>query len=119
MAARKGTSRRAVGRGDGAECSGYHRPTMTDQLSLRLEPDLPRLPVDLRPMLPRPALEPFDSADHLFEPSWGGERALAFLEPGLPAFRLFDGHGRDLAPSLPELADLPSRILARSAVLDG
>jgi bifunctional non-homologous end joining protein LigD len=92
---------------------------MTDQLSMRLEPDLPRLPLDIRPMLPRPAPEPFDSADHLFEPSWGGERALAFLEPADPAFRLLDRHGRDLAPHLPELADLPSRILARSAVLDG
>jgi len=92
---------------------------MTDQLSLRLEAELPRLPVDIRPMLPRPAPEPFDSADHLFEPSWGGERALALLEPGEPGFRLLDRHGRDLAPILPELADLPSRILARSAVLDG
>jgi bifunctional non-homologous end joining protein LigD len=93
---------------------------MTDQLSLRLEPSLPRLPTDLRPMLPRPAAEPFDSTDHLFEPSWGGERALAFIEPADRAgLRLLDGHGRDLAGLLPELADLPSRIMARSAVVDG
>jgi bifunctional non-homologous end joining protein LigD len=93
---------------------------MTDQLSLRFEPGLPRLPTDLRPMLAQFAAEPFDSAAHLFEPSWGGERALAFIEPadGAP-FRLVDGEGRDLAPLLPELADLPSRILARSAVIDG
>jgi bifunctional non-homologous end joining protein LigD len=93
---------------------------MTDQLSLRFEPGLPRLPTDLRPMLAQPAPEPFDSAAHLFEPSWGGERALAFVESadGDP-FRLVDGDGRDLAPLLPELADLPTRILARSAVIDG
>ena len=54
---------------------------MTDQLSLRLEADLPRLPVSLRPMLPRTITAPFDSADHLFEPTWGGERTLAFVEP--------------------------------------
>jgi bifunctional non-homologous end joining protein LigD len=71
-------------------------------------------------MLPRAAPAPFDSADHLFEPSWGGERVLAFIEPadGAP-LRLLDGHGRDLAPLIPELADLPTRILARSAVVDG
>ena len=41
---------------------------MADQLSLRLEADgLPDLP-DLRPMLPRPLPEPFDSDEHLFEP---------------------------------------------------
>jgi bifunctional non-homologous end joining protein LigD len=93
---------------------------MTDQLSLRLEPELPRLPADLRPMLPRTAPEPFDSAEHLFEPSWGGERVLAFIEPAdRAALRFLDGHGRDLAGLVPELADLPTRILARSAVVDG
>ena len=57
---------------------------MRDQLSLRLEPDvptLPNLPVTLRPMLARPLPEPFDSTAHLFEPSWGGLRALAFIGP--------------------------------------
>ena len=98
----------------------YHRATMTDQLSLRLEPELPRLPGDLRPMLPRSAPAAFDSAEHLFEPSWGGERVLAFIEPADRAhLRLLDGHGRDLADLIPELADLPARILARSAVVDG
>ena len=54
---------------------------MADQLSLRLEADgLPDLP-DLRPMLPRPLPAPFDSAEHLFEPWWGGERALVAVGP--------------------------------------
>jgi bifunctional non-homologous end joining protein LigD len=93
---------------------------MSDQLSLQLESSLPHLPQDLRPMLPRPAPEPFDSADHLFEPSWGGERALAFVEAAdRGPLRLLDGHGRDLAALLPELADLPARVQARSAVIDG
>ena len=51
---------------------------MADQLSLRLEADqLPDLP-DLRPMLPRPLPEPFDSDEHLFQPWWGGRRALVY-----------------------------------------
>ena len=54
---------------------------MSDQLSLRLETDrLPDLP-DLRPMQPRALPEPFDSDEHLFEPWWGGVRALAMIGP--------------------------------------
>jgi ATP-dependent DNA ligase len=125
-----------------AECTGYHRadgllvasgPAMTDQLSLELEAALPHLPARLRPMLPRPLPTPFDSSDHVFEPSWGGQRALAFLEPafdqddqgryhtadGAPSVRLVDAGGRDLADRLGELGGLALRIEARSAVLDG
>jgi bifunctional non-homologous end joining protein LigD len=98
---------------------------MRDQLSLRLEPDvpvLPNLPATLRPMLPRPIAEPFDSDAHLFEPSWGGLRALAFIGPaevaGSGDVTFVDGAGREL-PSLPELAGLAVRVDARSAVLDG
>ena len=36
---------------------------------------------DLRPMLPRPLPAPFDSDEHLFEPWWGGERALVSIGP--------------------------------------
>jgi bifunctional non-homologous end joining protein LigD/DNA ligase-1 len=95
---------------------------MVDQLSLRLEPVLPRLPSGLRPMQPRPADGPFDSPHHLFEPNWGGQRVLAFLERVGPSGRhlqLVDEDGRDLAPLLPELASLPARIARSSAVLDG
>ncbi len=96
---------------------------MTDQLSLRFEPELPRLPAALRPMLARPVAEPFDSPDHLFEPSWGGRRALAFVGPasrvGDGEVRLLDGEGRDLSTALRELAGLAVRVDARSAVLDG
>jgi bifunctional non-homologous end joining protein LigD len=99
---------------------------MRDQLSLRLEPDvptLPNLPVTLRPMLARPLPEPFDSTAHLFEPSWGGLRALVFVgpadSPGAGDVQLFGDDGRDLTAVLPELAGLAVRIDARSAVLDG
>jgi len=99
---------------------------MRDQLSLRLEPEiapLPNLPDSLRPMLPRPIPEPFDSPVHLFEPSWGGLRALAFIGPAEVAgngdVRIVDGEGRVVGTALPELAGMAVRIDARSAVLDG
>jgi bifunctional non-homologous end joining protein LigD len=96
---------------------------MADQLSLRLEADqLPDLP-DLRPMLPRPLPAAFDSDEHLFEPWWGGERALVMIGPadvaGSGEVRVLDGAGRDLTAVLPELAGLAVRVAARSAILDG
>ena len=125
-----GVGDRAVA-GDAPESSGYHPGTMQatpaqDQLSLRLEPELPalpNLPATLRPMLPRPLPQPFDSTAHLFEPSWGGLRALAFIGPadvaGAGDVRIVDGEGRNLAASLPELSGLAVRLDARSAILDG
>ncbi|TAL07555.1 MAG: hypothetical protein EPO00_09085 [Chloroflexota bacterium] len=96
---------------------------MTDQLSLRLEPALPNPPATLRPMLARTVTDPFDSADHLFEPSWGGLRVLAIVGPAATAgggdveFRQLDGSP---LPSVPaELSGLGVRVAARSAVLDG
>jgi bifunctional non-homologous end joining protein LigD len=96
---------------------------MADQLSLSLEadqlPDLPRL----RPMLPRPLPAPFDSDRHLFEPWWGGERALVMIGPadlaGTGEVKVLDAAGLDLSAALPELAGLAVRVAARSALLDG
>src|SRR4051812_49530033 len=96
---------------------------MADQLSLLLEADgLPDLP-DLRPMLPRPLPAPFDSDEHLFEPWWGGERAVVAVGPGKAPgdgdVVVRDGAGRDVTAVLPELAGLAVRVAARSAILDG
>lgn len=95
---------------------------MTDQLSLRLDPPLPKLPTGLRPMLARPLSEPFDSAAHLFEPMWGGARALALIgpadEPGAGDVVLVAEDGTS-GPAPMELAGLAGRVQARSAVLDG
>lgn len=94
---------------------------MTDQLSLLLDPALPRLP-SLRPMLARPLPEPFDSTAHLFEPVWGGARALAFIGPAAKAgegdVRLVAEDGTE-GPAPRDLAGLAARVDARSAVLDG
>ena len=99
---------------------------MRDQLSLRLEPEiatLPNLPDGLRPMLPRPAGEPFDSAAHLFEPAWGGLRALAFIGPadvpGDGTARIVDGDGRNVGGSLAELAGMAVWAAGRAVLVHG
>ncbi|HEY7590076.1 MAG TPA: hypothetical protein VH723_03735 [Candidatus Limnocylindrales bacterium] len=96
---------------------------MTDQLTLSLDAALPKLPDSLRPMLARPLPEAFDSADHFFEPSWGGLRALAYVgpadAPGTGDVRLVDVDGVEVGRRLTELAGLAVRVAARSAVLDG
>ena len=96
---------------------------MTDQLTLRLETDMPNPPLTLRPMLARPLPEPFDSPEHLFEPAWGGRRALAVIGPaevpGSGDVRFFGVDGEAIEPTPVELAGLAARVAARSAVLDG
>jgi len=95
---------------------------VSDQLSLSLSGDVARLPRSLRPMQPKPADAAFDSDEHIFEPRWGGRRALAFIEPAGargPRLRLLDEMGRDLAPHLPELAGIPDLVGSLPAILDG
>jgi ATP-dependent DNA ligase len=73
-------------------------------------------------MQPKPADAAFDSDEHVFEPRWGGRRALAFIEPDGargPRLRLLDDLGRDLAPHLPELAGIPDLVGSLPAILDG
>ena len=98
---------------------------MTNQLSLPLGATvdvLPELP-ELRPMLPRPLPEAFDSEQHLFEPWWGGTRALISIGPGeRPGdgdVRVVDAEGVERTEALPELAGTAVRVAARSAILDG
>jgi bifunctional non-homologous end joining protein LigD len=95
---------------------------MAEQLSFQLEPAIPR-PGDVAPMWPTPRPDPFDDADWLFEPTWGGHRVLAFVgpanRPGTGDVRVVDGRGSSFETVLPELAGLAVRVAARSAVLDG
>jgi bifunctional non-homologous end joining protein LigD len=95
---------------------------MAEQLSFQLEPAMPR-PGDVAPMWPTPRPDPFDSADWLFEPTWGGHRVLVFVEPGAVAgggaVRVVDARGGSYEAVLPELVGLAVRVAARSAVLDG
>ena len=96
---------------------------MSDQLSLRLEAALPNAPASLRPMLARPLEAAFDSPNHLFEPVWGGLRALARIGPadipGAGDVVFIDETGAELSLVPADLAGLAVRVAARSAVLDG
>lgn len=98
---------------------------MADQLALPLDATADRLPdlPELRPMLPRPLPEPFDSEDHLFEPWWGGVRALVSIGPaeipGAGHVRIVTADGSDRTAALPELSGTAVRVAARSAILDG
>ena len=96
---------------------------MVDQLSLRLEPDPAGWPAPIRPMLAQPADGPFDDPDTLFEPWWGGERALAYVgrdnASAAPGLRLVSADGVVLTQRVPEIADLPQRLGDRPAILDG
>jgi bifunctional non-homologous end joining protein LigD len=99
---------------------------MAEQLTFRLDAALPR-PGDVAPMWPIPRADAFDSPDWLFEPTWGGHRALAFVSPdpspgagpGSGDVRVVDPRGVDVGLVLPELAGLAVRVAAGSAVLDG
>ena len=74
-------------------------------------------------MLARPLSEPFDSDQHLFEPWWGGTRALISIgpgeRPGEGDVRVVDADDIDRTATLPELAGTAVRVAARSAILDG
>ena len=98
---------------------------MADQLTLPLDATADRLPdlPELRPMLARPLSDAFDSDQHLFEPWWGGTRALVAIGPadraGSGQVRIVDADGSDRTAALPELAGTGVRVSARSAILDG
>ncbi|HEX3628983.1 MAG TPA: hypothetical protein VHW91_00810 [Candidatus Dormibacteraeota bacterium] len=72
-----------------------------------VELDLPfarALPDRLRPMLPMPAAEPFDSRDYSFDVAWDGVRALASVEGG--RVRLWGRDLVDLTDRYPEVQAL-------------
>ena len=69
----------------------------------------------IRPMLPMPAVEAFDSAAHVFEVAWDGVRVLAHKDEG--GFRLW-GRSRDVTHQYPEIHQL-EELLPPRTVLDG
>jgi bifunctional non-homologous end joining protein LigD len=84
-----------------------------------VELDLPFgrvLPDRLRPMLPIPASDPFDSPNHAFEVAWDGVRALACVD-GLEV-QLWGRALRALTPQYPEVLGL-REMLPADTVIDG
>jgi bifunctional non-homologous end joining protein LigD len=76
-----------------------------------------KLPAALRPMLATLVDKPFSHKDWLFEIKWDGIRALAWIEDG--HLKLRSRMGKDITRQYPELHQLPGRIHAKTAILDG
>ena len=75
------------------------------------------LPFGLKPMLPAPTREPFDSTEHAFELAWEGLRVLASVDRG--QVRIQDCYGRDVSSKYPELRALPDDLNGSGHMLDG
>ncbi len=75
------------------------------------------MPQELEPMLATLAAKPFSDPEWLFEIKWDGIRALAWVEDGRLELRARSG--RVITSQYPELAELPQRVQARRALLDG
>ncbi len=75
------------------------------------------MPGKLEPMLATLVAKPFSDPDWVFEIKWDGIRALAWVEDGRLELRARSG--RVITSQYPELAELPVRLRARQALLDG
>jgi bifunctional non-homologous end joining protein LigD len=71
---------------------------------------------NIRPMLAETS-DPFDSADHYFEPKWDGMRCIAyFLDHKL---ELQNRNLVNVTKSYPELEGIPRNITSKAAIVDG
>jgi len=68
-----------------------------------------------RPMLAKPADEPFNSKDWIFEVKWDGIRAISYIDDDKISVK--SRNNKDLKDNFPELEELKD--LMRQAVLDG
>ena len=80
-------------------------------------PDGRSVPRRFRPMVASPAPGPFDDPAYLFEPWWPGARVIAFVHAG--RVRVQADELADVLDAFPELADLPPRLAADEAVVEG
>ncbi len=88
--------------------------TPAKQLAL----DFGGLPESLRPMLATNIAEAFEAPGWLFEPKWGGLRALAYIAKGQVALRSADG--TDVTEHFPDVAQgLAEVVTTDGVVLDG
>ncbi len=90
-----------------------HRPSPADLEGARKA----RMPSELQPMLATLVDKPFSDPEWLFEIKWDGVRALAFVRDG--KLELRSRTGAAITDHYPELADLPLRLSASDAILDG
>ncbi|MGH9448394.1 MAG: DNA polymerase ligase N-terminal domain-containing protein, partial [Terriglobia bacterium] len=76
-----------------------------------------KMPASVSPMLATLVDQPFSDPDWLFEIKWDGVRSLAWIQNG--RVELHSRTGRAITAQYPELKTLPSRIDAKTAILDG
>jgi bifunctional non-homologous end joining protein LigD len=76
-----------------------------------------RMPAKVEPNLATLIEKPFTDPGWVFELKWDGMRLLAWIRDGKAELR--SRNGRVVTSQFPELADLPPRIAARQALLDG
>jgi bifunctional non-homologous end joining protein LigD len=75
------------------------------------------MPTVIRPMLATLTDKPFESKDWVYEIKFDGYRALAFIDKG--DLRLVSRNQNEMTRDFPEIGDLPQRIAAKQAVIDG
>ncbi len=75
------------------------------------------MPSEVQPNLATLITKPFSDPEWLFELKWDGMRILAFLRNG--KCELKSRSGRAVTSQFPELAVLPERVPAKTAILDG
>jgi bifunctional non-homologous end joining protein LigD len=75
------------------------------------------IPGTLHPMLATLVDKPFSRPDWLFEIKWDGIRALTWIRHG--ELELRSRTGRVITHQYPELGELPKRVKAETAILDG
>jgi bifunctional non-homologous end joining protein LigD len=90
-----------------------HRPSPADLEGARPA----RMPSEIQPMLATLVEKPFSDPEWLFEIKWDGVRAVAFVRSGKVELR--SRTGAAITDHYPELADLPLRLSASEAILDG
>src|SRR5512142_851567 len=75
------------------------------------------MPSHVTPMLATSIEKPFDSDEWLYEVKWDGYRSVAFIDGG--NLRLVSRNHNDQTAQFSDLADMPTYIRARNAVVDG
>ena len=99
---------------EGLPASASTLATRPDQLDGAERRKMPRF---IHPMLSTLVDKPFSRREWIFEIKWDGVRALAWIETG--GVELHSRTGRVITRQYPDLASLPERVRARTAILDG
>jgi bifunctional non-homologous end joining protein LigD len=114
----KGRGRSAMAEGKDRHVSMHPAPDWAELAGAVKGARKAAMPKQVTPMLATLVDKPFTSHEWLYEIKWDGYRALAFVEDGKA--RLVSRNQNDLTATFAELAaELPARVRARRALIDG